>query len=150
MITELLGAAQSVQSLFSLLKAAKGLANYNEIVAAVADINAKLMQANSVALSAQSEQSALASRVVSLEKQLSTYDNWERTAATYELKDVASGVYVYVSIKGVRHWACPKCFQERKRHVLQRQYPPCYKCPDCEMEIEPTKNGALVDPGDSC
>jgi PHP family Zn ribbon phosphoesterase len=148
MITELLGAAQSVQSLFTLLKAAKGLANYNEIVAAVSEVNVKLMEANSVALSAQAEQAVLTGRLKDLETKLAEYENWERTAADYELKDLAHGVYAYVynpvSGGGARHWACAKCFQERKRHVLQKEYPPCYKCPNCGTEIEPIKGGALV------
>lgn len=149
MITELLGAAQSVQSLLTLLKAANGLANYNEIVAAVSEVNVKLMQANAMALSAQAEQGALSGRVRELEAQISEYEDWQRIAADYELRDLAHGVFAYVykpaAINGeVRHWACTKCFQERKRHVLQREYPPRYKCFNCGTEIEPMKDGALV------
>ncbi len=76
MIPELLGAAQSVQSLFSLLKAANGLANYNEIVAAVSEVNTKLMQANAVALASQEKQSALSAKVHELEKECVRLKDW--------------------------------------------------------------------------
>ena len=58
MIQELLIASQSVQALGTLLKAANGLANYNEIVAAISEVNTKLMQANTVALTSQEKQAA--------------------------------------------------------------------------------------------
>jgi len=59
MFNELMLASQSVQALGTLLKAANGLANYNEIVAKVSEVNEKLMGANAVALAAQEKQSAL-------------------------------------------------------------------------------------------
>ena len=67
MINELMMASQSVQALGTLLKAANGLANYNEIVAKVSDVNSKLMGANAVALAAQEKQSSLATKVQELE-----------------------------------------------------------------------------------
>lgn len=149
MIPELLDAAQSVQSLFTLLKAANGLANYNEIVAAVSEVNVKLMQANSVALSSQAQQAVLSGRIRELEAMVAEFENWQQIASEYELRDLAHGVFAYVyrprSESGVaRHFACAKCFQERKRSVLQREHQDCYKCSNCGVEIEPIKAGGLV------
>jgi len=53
MYAEISAAIQSAKVLGDLVRAAHGLANYNEFVTAVYQINAKLMQATGVALASQ-------------------------------------------------------------------------------------------------
>jgi len=70
MYAEISAAIQSGKALGELVKAAHGLANYNEFVTAVYEVNAKLMDATAVALASQEKQSSLANRVAELEDQL--------------------------------------------------------------------------------
>ena len=126
MIAELLGAAQSVQALSTLLSAANGLANYNEIVSAVSEVNTKLMQANAVALSSQEKQSSLAAKVYELEQEVVSLKNWEAEKQKYELKEIARGVFARTE-KGVMgtlqssHKFCATCFEKHIKSPLQQE-----------------------------
>jgi len=125
MIPELLGAAQSVQSLFSLLKAANGLANYNEIVAAVSEVNTKLLQANAVALAAQEKQSSLSAKVHELEKECVRLKDWGAEKEQYERRQVAPGVFAqleknFVGEMESAHKLCCNCFDKAIPSTLQQ------------------------------
>jgi len=124
MIPELLGAAQSVQALAALLKSANGLANYNEIVLAVSEVNAKLMQANSVALAAQDQQSLLAQKLREREAQLEALLLWKREAELLERVEVGQGVFAYMykdrsgSFQSQPKY-CANCFMRNQPSLLQ-------------------------------
>ena len=126
MIAELLGAAQSVQALSTLLSAANGLANYNEIVAAVSEVNTKLMQANAVALASQEKQSTLAAKVHELEQEIMGLKNWETEKQKFELKEIARGVFArteqgYMGTLQSAHKFCATCFEKHIKSPLQQE-----------------------------
>lgn len=129
MFNELLLASQSVQALMTLLKAAQGLSNYNEIVAAVSEVNAKLMQANTVALASQEKQSALAAKVDELEKECLRLKDWTADKERYRRKQVAPGVFAYVETGSVdstesTHKYCCNCFDKTLQSTLQQSQEP--------------------------
>lgn len=79
-----------------------------------------------------------------LEKKLREIEDWNKEAASYELKEIASGVYVYAikpnsSVASPPHNLCAKCFQERKKSILQRvkksMVGVTYACHSCKSEI---------------
>ena len=127
MINELMMASQSVQALGTLLKAANGLANYNEIVAKVSDVNSKLMGANAVALAAQEKQSSLATKVQELEGEVAKLKDWSVEAERYEVKEVATGVFAYlgkgqaVKLQSAQK-LCANCFNQGTKSLLQQQH----------------------------
>lgn len=140
MIQELLLASQSVQALGTLLKAANGLANYNEIVAAVSEVNSKLMQANAVALASQEKQSTLVNRLVELENEIRDLRLWESELKRYQLKKYPPGIFVYEITPGMEngepsHMLCPNCFSKRQKSLLQivdeGQYQRVCLCHNC-------------------
>jgi DNA-directed RNA polymerase subunit RPC12/RpoP len=157
MIAEFLGAAQSVQALASLLKSAQGLANYNEIVAAVSEVNAKLMSAQAVGLQALESQSTLHARVKELEAQLQALNDWQQVAPDYALQAVGAFKRDFVRVykprgQGLepRHWACARCFEEKKRYVLtQTQNERAYQCPNCGATVSPIIPGGTLAPIES-
>jgi hypothetical protein len=127
MINELLLASQSVQALGGLLKAANGLANYNEIVAKVSEVNSKLMQANAVALTSQEKQSSLVSQVHELESQIKALKDWKDEAEKYEVREVSTGVFAFLEIgfAGKLQSAqklCANCFNQGRKSLLQQQH----------------------------
>ena len=85
MYAEINAAVQSAKALFEVVKANKGLAEYNEIVAAVSEVNTKFMSATGVALASQEKQMSLTNRVSELEKEIVKLKNLERggTLPTY-------------------------------------------------------------------
>src|SRR3989338_2593931 len=126
MIHELLMASQSVQALMNLLKAAHHLSNYNEIVAAVSEVNIKLLQANDVALASQEKQSKLATKVDELEKEIARLKDWSQEKERYELKEFAAGVFARIE-KGFvgdfqsAHKFCATCFEQNSKAPLQQE-----------------------------
>ena len=124
MHTEISSAIASAKVALDIAKAAHGLSNYNELVAAVSEVNTKLVDATVVTLASLEKQSALASRVGDLEKELVQIKNWKAEADNYEILEVARGVFAYV-IKGnvqplhSAHKFCSNCFHQYKKSFLQ-------------------------------
>lgn len=79
------------------------------------------------------------------EQKLLAYEKWESEASRYELKEVASGIFVY-SLKPSDakdeplHWLCPNCFQTREKSILGKSAVDYlqYKCVRCTFKITPT------------
>lgn len=124
MFAELTSAVQSVQALTTLLNSANNLSNYNEIVAAVAEVNLKLIQANKVAIESQEKISVLQKQLNSLEEQLQSINSWNSEATNFENVQVSNGVFVIVSkqrddkLQSVLKY-CINCFEDKKKSVLQ-------------------------------
>jgi hypothetical protein len=125
MFAELAGAAQSVQALSTILKAANGLSNYNEIVTAVSDVNAKLMQANVIALSSQEKQLELMARIKALEEEITALNQWGEEVEKYHAIEIARGVFAQLektssgSYESAQKFCC-NCFSENKKSLLQQ------------------------------
>jgi hypothetical protein len=124
---ELMLASQSVQALGTLLKTANGLANYNEIVLAVSEVNSKLMQANTTALASQERHAELITKVSTLEAEVRRLQDWSSTAAQYELIEIATGVFAYAprsragKLESVEK-LCGNCFTQGQRSTIQQSY----------------------------
>ena len=124
MYAEISSAVASAKVALDIAKAAHGLSNYNELVAAVSEVNAKLVDATVVTLASLEKQSALASRVDDLEKELVQLKNWEAEANNYEVLEVARGLFAYVAKGNVQpmhsaHKLCSNCFLQYKKSFLQ-------------------------------
>ena len=156
MYAEISSAIASAKTALDLAKAANGLTNYNELVTAISEVNAKLMNATAVALASQEKQSALIDEVRTLKQKLMNFENWKSESKDYVLQSVGLEkrhfAQVYkpsVQSSKDRHWACVKCFQERKLYVLSAHKRFSYKCPNCGMEIAPIIPGGTLAPIES-
>ena len=150
MYAELLSAAESVKTLGVLLKTANSLANYNEIVAAMSEVNAKLMQANTVALAAQEKQAFLANRIRELEEKITRYETWQATVERYALQNIgSSGSFGYALKDGVEtlepfHYICKACYDKRIKSTLdshEDEYATAFSCSICNHKIFVPKQG---------
>lgn len=149
MYAEIVAAVQSVQGVSAIISASKQLSNYNELVSAVSEVNTKLMAATTVALASQEQHALVLQRVRDLEEKLMQFEKWEEKAKNYSLREASIGTFIYaytpvVESSNPRHWACAKCFQDRKISILQRQHPPAYVCNECDTKIIPRENGNLA------
>ena len=141
MYAEISAAIQSAKALGELVKAAHGLANYNEFVTAVYEVNAKLMDATAVALASQEKQSSLANRVAELEDELRELKNLESEAQRYQLTKFAFGGYAYSIKPGMEsaeppHYLCATCMNQRKKSILQPSGEAFLRCSLCHEEIQ--------------
>jgi len=120
------------------------LKNYNELVAAVSEVNAKLMQAQSAGLLAQEKQSALSHRVAELEREIRDLKRWESEADCYQLSEVAKGVYALTPKPGMergepQHMLCAHCAGDKQKSILQLNSDTAartvYLCHRCKNEL---------------
>ena len=150
MYAEISAAIQSTKALGELLRAAHGLANYHEFVAAVYEIDTKLMEATAVALASQEKQSSLANRVAELENELRELKTFESESLRYQLTKFAFGGYVYSLKPGMErgeplHYLCASCMNQRKKSILQPIGEAFLRCSLCHEEIQISH----ISPGDA-
>ena len=149
MYAEIKAAVDSFKVILNIASASKDFRNFNELSAAVSEVNGKLSIALTAVLAGQEKQAALSERVRQLEAELMQCKNFEAESENYVLQEVGMGTFarVYkpvVQTKQPRHWACAHCFDNHHRSILQywKQY--SYKCPHCGATIEASKNGHFV------
>jgi rubrerythrin len=156
MYAEISGALASLKTITELVKAAGSMSNYGEMLAAVNTVQEKLSQALVANLTSAEKQAALLERVRELEEQAVKFKDWETKSKDYVLQAVGVEqrhfAQVYkpaVQPAQARHWACTKCFEERKLYVLNAHGLLHYKCPNCGTEITPIIRGGSPAPIDS-
>jgi hypothetical protein len=137
MYAEIIAAIHSARTLGDLLKSARSLCNYNDLVAAVSEVNSNLMDATAVALASQEKQSQLASRISDLEKKLEEVEDWKRRFSRYQLHEFPTGTFAYalkagMEDKGPFYFVCANCINSGKISILQpseqRNYLICHPC----------------------
>ncbi len=124
MYAEISAAVASAKTALDIAKAAHGLSNYNELVAAVSEVNAKLVDATVVTLASLEKQSTLASEVSDLKEKLRKIENWESQMQRYALFAFPTGALAYAfQQRGEKgeplHYLCAACKTQRKKSILQ-------------------------------
>ena len=144
MYAEISAAIQSVKTIGEIAKAAGSLANYNELIAAVSDVNAKSMEATAVALASQERQANLLSRIAELERELSSLRARQSEKDKYVLHKFATGALAYQlrvehESSEPPHYVCARCVDEGGHTKLQPWGARRYKCTKCEtvLQVEP-------------
>ena len=145
MYAEISSAISSAKTALELVQAAKGLANFNELVAAVAEVNTKLMTAYDVAFASQEKALKLSEAVSALKDELVKLKDLQAQSKDYELADLGAGVFGYlykprVQTTKPRHLACVKSFSEHGVGILQDEHT-VYRCSLCGHGIAPITNG---------
>lgn len=88
--------------------------------------------------------SSLRKEKEAIEQKLREIEDWRQEAASYELVELASGVYAYMKKKTIPlseppHYLCAKCYNDRKKSILQRVRQSHagmhYVCHSCSSEI---------------
>jgi len=72
------------------------------------------------------------------------YEKWDSEATRYELKEIVTGIFVYVlkpdhARTEPIHWLCPNCFQQRQKSILNKPHVDHlnYHCRRCDLDIVP-------------
>ena len=108
------------------------------------ELQGAIIGLQSTLLEIQIENQSLIDEKNTLKQQLLEMENWNSDAANYELKEIASGVFVY-SVKLNQaaaipnHWLCANCYYEKKKSILQRANQSMvgteYFCPRCNSKF---------------
>jgi hypothetical protein len=145
MYTEISAAIASTKTALEIIKSAKGLANYGELVAAVSEVSTKLMEATAVALESQEKQGVLIARVAELERELANFNEVKKKQSRYRLHEFTTGALAYALKEDCadgepHHYLCAACMDKECSTKMQpvgnkRQL----WCPECKtaIHIEP-------------
>lgn len=131
--TALQTAGQIVKSLISLKVGA-------DVQAKVIELQTVIVSAQGDALAAQSEQLTLLQRVRTLEAEVAQAKAWDAEKGRYQLTEFPTGVFAYVLKADAAdgeptHRVCATCFQEGHKSILQvirrehgGEYVQCNRC----------------------
>lgn len=134
--------ATGYSALKSAYELAKGLKDINDRVA----LNAAVIDLQEKILSAQEAAAAAKDKLRELRETIEALENWGTMAARYQMKDFGGSTFAYELIAEKAngepiHRACPRCFENRKRSILQFDYKDAsqrdhYKCHACDSKFE--------------
>jgi hypothetical protein len=93
----------------------------------VIQLNAQILAAQRGALAASQSEAEMAEEIRSLKTKIAGFEDWDRQKERYELKEIEGfwKLLVYELKDGVnppeqKHYACPDCYQNRKKSILQQ------------------------------
>lgn len=140
MYSEVSAVIQSAKTAYELVKATHGLANSNEVLIAMNDVQMKLSGAIASALASQEREAALAARVRELETQLRDSEDWKTQMQSYELFEFPTKTFAYklkpeLAKATPLHYLCAACANKKKKTMLQPNYV-YLECPDCKSTIQ--------------
>lgn len=142
-----------IQGTVASLKAASDLARGFLDLKSIADVQGRVIELQSVILSAQtdalaanSQQSAMAEDIRKLRQQIADMEAWAAERERYALTALEPGIFVYALMKDAAargeppHWLCAHCFGTGAKVVLQSEgdwYGATeHHCPSCKLKIK--------------
>lgn len=141
------GIGEAYGALKDAFDIAKGIKDISDKVAlnnAVIELQGKILEAQAATLSSADRERELEEKTTDLKRQLSVYEDWDEIAANYVLMDYGGNTYAYEFVvdpsetSNAPHRACPNCFGQRKKSILQftlrdpyqRDHYKCHACRD--------------------
>lgn len=133
MAAEVLMGVSALKSAFDLTK---GLKDIDDRVR----LNSARMELQEKILEAQQAQATLLERIGDLEKQIADFEKWDAEKENYQLVTIFPDTLAYArkpSADGsvAPHFICAKCYEDRKKHILQRADSAHVWCPVCQIKL---------------
>lgn len=109
----------------------------SKILEVLLSVQTQALSVNAIAQKLQEEKYELAKKVME-------FENWSKTELQYELKEITSGVFVYVykKIKNSSepiHWLCTNCYKDKRKSIIRLASGGSgskkYHCPHCKDEF---------------
>ncbi len=132
--------ATGYSALTAAFEIAKGIKNIDDRV----KLNAAVIELQEKILSAQQAATDAKARMQEMAQTIESYEDWKKVAARYRLKDFGASTFAYELIPQHAdgepvHRICPRCFEDRRRSVLQFAFQTStkqdkYSCPACGTE----------------
>ena len=121
---EINAALQSLNVIRNWISANKSLSNYNELIGAVSEVNAKLISAQSAFFTSEERNSALIKRNKELEDTIAQDRKWEQEIQKYKIFVFQSGSVAYIFDDKINemqrpYYICADGANKREIHILQ-------------------------------
>jgi hypothetical protein len=124
----------------SLLK----LKTISEVQAKVVDLQDAILSAQNSALAANAHQTAMVEEIRSLKEEIAHIKAWKKEKQRYKLISPWPGTVLYAlkekcAASEVPHWICTKCYEDRRKSILNPQYRTngfVFICPTCKAEYQ--------------
>ena len=123
-ITSISAAINSLKAATDIAQGIIKLKSLSDVQTKVIELQNQILTAQSNALNALAEHSALLERIEALQKELARLKAWEQERTNYALKEVAPGNFAYVLKEGTKpeepqYWLCCQCFDEGYKSIVQ-------------------------------
>lgn len=116
-----------------------------QVQSKVIELQQAILNAQSGALDAKTEQGDLLDRLRKAEAELAALQSWDEERSRYSLRDYGNQTFAYELIPAKAHEGepshrlCPRCFEARKKSILQFQYEnfgvKYFRCLECSSEV---------------
>ena len=140
----ILGTISGLKTAGDIAKSLLDLKSVAEVRGKVIELQSVILSAQSSALEANARQSALVEQMRTLKEEIANIKAWEKDKQRYAFVSPWSGFIVYAMKKesaGTEppHWICTKCYEDRRKSILnqiQRTDKTFWKivCPICKSE----------------
>lgn len=140
--------ASAVSSLKAAGDIAKGLMDLRDAAAhqtKVIELQRLILDAQTSALAAQSEQFSLLEQFRQLEKKIREADDWTNERSRYALTDFGGGTFAYSLRQEAKqgepsHLVCATCYQAGRKSILQHLHQSytgqnIYHCQTCAKDV---------------
>ncbi|HAB54653.1 MAG TPA: hypothetical protein DCE80_21150 [Ignavibacteriales bacterium] len=137
MIAEISSFISSAKTAYDIAKGISTLKSdvgRNESISKILEI---LLSVQTQALSVNEIAQKLQEEKYEITQKLMKFEKWSETETQYELKEIASGVFVYACKKTnppsePMHWLCTNCWKDRMKSIIQKTLSDSYACPKCK------------------
>lgn len=150
------------QAAMTGLKAATDIAVGLNKLKTMTEVNAKaielqqvILNVQSTALNAQSEQAAMVEEIRDLKAEIARVKAWETQKQRYKLTHPWEGPVVVYALKEsmsageTAHWICTHCYEDGRRSILQPRHRKdagqSLACPACKGELHYAWFGSMPD-----
>lgn len=139
------GTITSLKTASDLARGFLDLKSMSDVQAKVIELQSIILSAQSSALAANSEQASMEETIRELKQRISAIEAWAREKERYALLALEPGIYVYALKESAAngeppHWVCAHCFNLGSRFLLQNQgdfYGASeHECPSCKAKIK--------------
>jgi hypothetical protein len=143
-IAEITGLISSAKAAYDIAKGIDSLSEEVAVKEKAAELLRIIIAQTDDIMSLQEKYEKLSDSKKTIEEKLANLENWKEIASQYQLEQVSPGVFAYVPIRNSNvsdpmHWLCPRCFEDRKKSILQlakeRFVPFKYICLECQNAI---------------
>jgi len=145
-------AVTSLKAASDIAKALIGLRDTSAIQTKVIELQGEILAAQSSALAAQAEQSALLESKRQLEKEVADLKAWDAEKQKYKLVNISAhfdgAAFVYTLKEDAgspepRHYLCANCFEDGRKAILQAEVRSpgrvtIFSCLRCGAEVNKT------------
>lgn len=134
----------SLNAAIDLARSAVGAKIDSEVRAKVSDAMAALILAQAQLLDARVQMNDLVDENRKLKRELEERENWKQRVGRYELVEAPGGAMVYRFNGQPSHYVCPRCYEDKKLHILQdtKGHSGAWQCPSCGkyFNVDPGRN----------